>query len=438
MMTRLALIVCLLAGLSQAQPGPAMIGMGDSLGEGVQSADANLRTQPNTYLNLIARQMGVPFPLPLIVSNALGVVGGTALRHRLDPAVAALDLAISGADSSSILTTRPSLPIDSETDLVLLPRTGSQIEIAEALKPSFIVCWIGSNDILGAELDFNHLDASQMTDVATFASNYGQLVNRLAGIGSKVVLANIVDVTQIGFLVNRSDLIRFLGSDFGLPQDSLTSIVAMLLIKLGLVDGSILQNPDWVLDANEISQIRQRVQAFNQIISDDAAQAGMPVVDVNGLYQAISANPPVILGVTLTNRYLGGLFSLDGVHPSDTGHAILANAFINKVNSFYHMNVPTIGPVALLSTFLLDPFVDFDGDLKVRGRPLAGLLETLGPVLGISGDQNESLVTPAAKITPALGQQFMQQYLTLMGKAPNSAWTQPDAFAAFRNIFGIN
>jgi hypothetical protein len=211
----------------------------------------------------------------------------------------------------------------------------------------------------------------------------------------------------------------------------------MLLIKLGLVDGSILKNPDWVLDATEISRISERVGAFNQIISDAASRAGMPVADIHGLYQTISANPPTILGTKLTNRYLGGLFSLDGVHPSNTGHAILANAFISKANSFYQMSIPPIGPTALLGTFLFDPFVDFDGDLKVRGRPLAGLLETLGPVLGISGDQNESLAAPTAGIAPALGQQFMQQYFTATGKAPNAAWSPPDAFAAFRNIFGI-
>ena len=41
---------------------PPLIGLGDSIGEGVQSADANSATQPNTYLALIAAQMGDPFP----------------------------------------------------------------------------------------------------------------------------------------------------------------------------------------------------------------------------------------------------------------------------------------------------------------------------------------------------------------------------------------
>ena len=49
---------------AQSQSGPPFIAMGDSIGEGVQSADASTRTQPFELWNLIAQQMGVSFPLP--------------------------------------------------------------------------------------------------------------------------------------------------------------------------------------------------------------------------------------------------------------------------------------------------------------------------------------------------------------------------------------
>ena len=41
---------------------PFMLGMGDSIGEGVQSADASLRTQHFSYLAFLARQIDVPLP----------------------------------------------------------------------------------------------------------------------------------------------------------------------------------------------------------------------------------------------------------------------------------------------------------------------------------------------------------------------------------------
>ncbi len=78
---------------------PSLMVMGDSLGEGVQSADANLRTQPNSYAVWVAHQAGLNFTIPYIVSWPLGVVNDTTLRHRLFPYTEGANLAVSGADS---------------------------------------------------------------------------------------------------------------------------------------------------------------------------------------------------------------------------------------------------------------------------------------------------------------------------------------------------
>ena len=71
-----------------------------------------------------------------------------------------------------------------------------------------------------------------------------------------MVFANIPSVTSIGFLLDGQDLIRFLGSDFGLAEGSRTSVVTMFLIKLGLDDGGLLSDPNYVLDAGEIAAIQ--------------------------------------------------------------------------------------------------------------------------------------------------------------------------------------
>ena len=42
-----------------------LVGLGDSLSEGVQSADCSFLTQPHTFLNLVGRQMGAAFSLPI-------------------------------------------------------------------------------------------------------------------------------------------------------------------------------------------------------------------------------------------------------------------------------------------------------------------------------------------------------------------------------------
>ena len=42
----------------------------------------------------------------------------------------------------------------------------------------------------------------------------------------------------------------------------------------------------------------------------------------------------------------GGLFSLDGVHPSDLAHAVLANALIDAVNTRFGAAITHVNPAA--------------------------------------------------------------------------------------------
>src|SRR4029450_6461919 len=91
----LCLCINLLAVQALAQV--PFVGMGDSIGEGVQSADASYPTQANSFLNFIAWRMGVPFPLPYIISGPLLSISSVSGRIRYDPALQGRNLAVSGA-----------------------------------------------------------------------------------------------------------------------------------------------------------------------------------------------------------------------------------------------------------------------------------------------------------------------------------------------------
>ena len=427
-------------GLAQAQ-GPLMIGLGDSIGEGVQSADANFATQPYCYLNLLAGRIGFGINLPLIETSLTGMVGDTSNRSRLSPFEAATNLSVSGADVESLINDRADAvsvqEINSETDLVLFPNLGSQIEIAESMDAFLTICWIGNNDVLSAATSFDQLNATQMTPIDEFESNFEHIAQRLIKPGKIVVFANIPDVTSIAFLMDRQDLVAFLGSDFGLEEGEYTSMVAMLIIKLGFDDGSILNNPDFILDAGEIQVIQERIEAFNQIIEETAASYGMPVVDINAIFRDMVINPPSPFGIPLTTRFLGGIFSLDGVHPSNISHVIIANAFIGTLNNAFNANIPPIGPMEYLSILISDPFVDKDGDGRVMGRFGFGFLETMGPTLGISGDGNDWVPdSPQSLVQENSANEVMSSYLSLKGKEPKqtSKWRKKDILEAFRDI----
>jgi hypothetical protein len=136
----------------------------------------------------------------------------------------------------------------------------------------------------------------------------------------------------------------------------------------------------------------------------------MAVADIHAVFDFVATNPPMIAGVQLTTRFLGGAFSLDGVHPSDIGQALAANFFIDQFNTHYGTNTPPIDNGTMFFLFLTDPFVDKDGDGRVTGRPGAGLLETLSVLLGFSGDLNDfgfglPVLSSSAPSLKATGQQ---------------------------------
>lgn len=424
-----------------------LFGLGDSISEGVQSGNASAITQNFSYLNFLASHIGITLNIPMIESGPDGVVGDTSSRSRIDPFKVPTNLAVSGADLNSLLNDRNNATsvdeINSESELVLFPWQGSQMEIAENIVPllegSFIICWIGSNDVLSAATSFDRLDASQMTSVEDFQRDFTEIAERLDALDKAVIFANIPNVTQIGFLLDRQDMIDQLGSDYGLQEGDYTTMVAMILIRLDLEDGSLIANHDFVLDSNEIAIIQQRIDAFNQIIEDVAASYGHPVVDVNTLFDTIASNPPAFFDIPVTNRFLGGLFSLDGIHPSNLGHVLLANAFIEKINAHYSIDLPLISEDVINYIFLTDPFVDKDNDGRVAGRFGEGLFETLGPLMGISGDADD--LSPDEPLTMEGAENPGD---TLMEKLPGyesndtittSNFTKKDIIKAFKKIY---
>jgi lysophospholipase L1-like esterase len=404
-----------------------LVGMGDSIGEGVQSGDASAQTQQVSYLWWVATRLGVPFPLPLIKSGPFGFVGNTENRSRIFPGVQSANLAVSGANVDDMLNTRADAAaveeIDSETDLVLFPRQGSQVEIVEAINPPAIVCWIGNNDILGTVTSFDHLDASQMTPVSEFQSRFLELTQRLDALDSALVFANIPDVSSIAILLDGEGLAQLTGSDFGLPDGDFTTVPTALLIRLGVQSGSVLQDPNFVLDAAEVLRIQERIGQFNAIIAQAASRINAPVVDIHRIFGSLAANPPILLGIPLTHRFLGGLFSLDGVHPSNIGHALVGDQVIATLNAFYGTSFPRLKPGEFLNVLLNDPFWDKDRDGQAVGRPFASLVETLGVITGITGDPNDldpATTAGAGQAPRAVALENRQTILDALGLSPGS------------------
>ncbi|WP_291868635.1 SGNH/GDSL hydrolase family protein [Maribacter sp.] len=103
----------------------------------------------------------------------------------------------------------------------------------------------------------------------------------------------------------------------------------------------------WVLTPDEQDEIAVATTAFNQTISDLATQFDLAFVDANTYLTKIATEgQPLSDGSTVTATYgTGGGFSLDGVHPSPRGYALLSLLFIDAINTKYGSDLPGVNPL---------------------------------------------------------------------------------------------
>src|SRR5262249_1170063 len=124
------------------------------------------------------------------------------------------------------------------------------------------------------------------------------------------------------------------------PGDLLTPDAFALIgpILLGLAPGPLPSNV--VLDATEIVAIRSAIEAYNTTIANQASAHGSSLVDIASLYESIQVKGVVVGGQRLTAALFGGIFSLDGIHPTNTAYALIANEFIRVLNTSYSAGIP--------------------------------------------------------------------------------------------------
>ncbi len=103
--------------------------------------------------------------------------------------------------------------------------------------------------------------------------------------------------------------------------------------------------------------------AINQGIDDAASATHVPLVDVQSIFHGLAsgnpANPYFRLASSIappfccTLGYLyqtpgsassrnGGILSFDGIHPSNSGYALIAYAFIDTINKAYGTSIPQV------------------------------------------------------------------------------------------------
>lgn len=274
------------------------------------------------------------------------------------------------------------------------PTTDKLIDEAAKVNPTFFSFWVGNNDVLdyatsGGVNSITPLDGPVGVG---FSATYVAAVQTVMASANKGVLANIPGVTtaaffttipynvldvpnevmvdalnagyaaynaameqmgqsyrinfQLGYnpmvifdetmLVPEPLKFRQMTSDelvlLSIPQDS---------IKCAMW-GSVKPVPNnYILTTSEITTVTTGIAAFNNFIKHTAETNGLAYVDFNSLLIEVSTVGVVFDGITFTTEFItGNMFSLDGIHLTPQGNAVVANYFIDAINSTYNSNIP--------------------------------------------------------------------------------------------------
>ncbi len=266
----------------------------------------------------------------------------------------------------------------------------TQLDQAMLLAPTFLTLWIGNNELL---LPATRGIGNALYEPAAFAEFYGEILAALADAlpATEVVAANVPPVTAAPFFTTldwfvtdaagepapdpgSGQPIGLLAEDRGeggrlgpgdlvtlealdsldagrgadawalvrriMTDEGVDSATAAALLPVRYPSAGLPLGGELTLIAEEAAAIAAATEAYNTVIDTSCARRGIPVLDTHGIMAAAATGGVDYDGLHLTAEFVtGGLFSLDGIHPSSFGHAYIASRFIALINERYGANL---------------------------------------------------------------------------------------------------
>lgn len=235
---------------------------------------------------------------------------------------------------------------------------------------TFFTLELGANDVLDYATSDGTTRSRALTDKNIFQSQYGLVLGSF--IGKKGLVTTIPDITQLPYFhyitvpalvaaaqkVNpafSNIYISALNASGNYVTRAATSADDIMLTfdpkqlgttangqsPYGLSPSSPLPS-SVVLDANEIAIVQDYVTSYNTSIRYVATTLGFQVFDVYTLFNQLQ-NGVTQDGVTVNTNYItGGFFSLDGIHPTPRGNALITDELIKVINAKYGSNLPAL------------------------------------------------------------------------------------------------
>ena len=183
-------------------------------------------------------------------------------------------------------------------------------------------------------------DGLQLTPAQAATIRFGLFIKTGAGAVREATAADLILLPASALISAPSVPPGGLPGGFGIIISGLAPIqaggLALALPPNALPNGA-------VLDSKEVADVTTRTSELNNVISSNAQRKDLALFDTNSFFTQVARTGLIINGVNNTTSFItGNLFSLDGVHPTPRGYAVIANEMIKTINYKYGASIPGI------------------------------------------------------------------------------------------------
>lgn len=267
------------------------------------------------------------------------------------------------------------------------------LEVVQESAPTFFTCWMGNNDVLGYATSggIAGIDGAPgtglggLTDPVTeFKPLYDAMIAALTSQNGKGVVITIPDISLAPFfttvpwnglvlteefaeqanqayaaLITIGLISEFkagpnpfvievpvsVSNPVGISQMKDGEFMLLTALLDGQLEGQKALEPkptQYILTSDEVKNINDFTDAYNDIIRSYASSSDIAFFESNDAL-IIVKNGVFIDGVNVNSGFVtGGAFSLDAIHLTPRGYAIVANGIIQTINKEFNASISPV------------------------------------------------------------------------------------------------
>jgi len=256
------------------------------------------------------------------------------------------------------------------------PGNASPLDDALKVNATFVIFGpdIAGNDMLVYAIDCNENSTSSMTSYDKFNECITKIVSELCKKGALGVIGTVPDVSSIAYFKRYfwNDLVldnqqrvdalkaKYPGMSFHIgrnafvikdhngvvrqaqPDDLIPMDLPMDRVKCEGYGAEEPLGDGHVFEKYGVDLVQQATARYNTRIKELAQQYNLALFDMNYYFNTWSKGV-YIDGERFSSDFMtGNLFSLDGIHATLRGNAVLANKIIEAINAKYHSTIPPV------------------------------------------------------------------------------------------------